>query len=183
MANLYMGRGGIDGLFGATANPQFNDDRPVGNTPLIPTGPFKPFPKGQPGQFGGGSTTLPNPVLSKTVPGNILQAGAVRASGPSQGYDPSYLQNLATSIGSLFARPQGNLSFNPLGNLSDISPPSGQMGNAPGFGEPETWLQQALNGLSFLFKPPAPPSNPFEPRNDGRGGGEGRGRGGRFELQ
>lgn len=86
-----------------------------------------------------------------TTPPNVLGEQAVRPSGPTQGFDPAYLQNLTTAIGGLFSRPQGNLSFNPLGNLSDISGPSGL---------PNTWLQDALNGLGFAFQPPAPPTTP-----------------------
>lgn len=175
MAPLYMGRGGIDGLFGGGGQPmpgpmpQWN---PAGSKPN-PIKPVGPEPGKETPQLGSPAATPPN----------VLPAQAVRATGPSQGYDPSYLQNLATSIGGLFSRPQGNLSFNPLGNLSEISPPSGQMGNAPGFGEPSTWLQDALNGIAFMFKPPQPPvvhpprptGNPF----GGAGGGYGHG-GGRY---
>jgi hypothetical protein len=204
MPNIYMGRGGLDGLFGNQGEAGSNvpliptnppsplpgtggvvkpsggpmDSRPGANVPRIPTTPLRPLPgsgpmKGlmpQPGKPTPGRPPLP------PVPGNVLPAQAIRATGDGKGYDPAFLQNLATSIGALFSRPQGNLSFNPLGNLSEISPPSGQMGNAPGFGEPMTWLQQALNGLAFMFKPPVAP-NPFPGRGREDGGDNGRGRG------
>jgi len=69
------------------------------------------------------------------------------------------LQNLATAIGGLFSNSQqgGNvMNVNPLGNLSEISPPSGMEGNAPSPGLPLTWLQQALNGGGFGYQAPAP---------------------------
>jgi hypothetical protein len=100
---------------------------------------------------------LPAPAKPQVVPPqSILGAEAVRPTGDAQGYDRSYLQNLATSIGGLFSRPQGNLSFNPLGNLNEVSPSSGMEGNAPLPGAPSTWLQDALNGLGFTYTPPAP---------------------------
>lgn len=86
-------------------------------------------------------------------PSNVLPGQGIRPTGPSQGFDPSYLQNLATYVGGLFANPgqSSTLNFNPLGNLSEISPSSGMLGNAPNPGQPLTWLQQALNGLPFSF--------------------------------
>jgi hypothetical protein len=81
-------------------------------------------------------------------------AQAVRPAGDTKGFDPNYLQNLATYVGGLFSRPQGNLNFNPLGNLGEISPSSGIGGNAPLPGLPNTWLQDALNGLGFSFGAP-----------------------------
>ena len=184
MANLYMGRGGIDGLFGG--QPIMPGPMPRWNPPT-PGGTPVPRPPIVPGNEGSGSTPppqnpigpepgkeTPQPGSPASLPPNVLGAQSVRASGPSQGYDPAYLQNLATSIGALFSRPQGNLSFNPLGNLSEISPASGQLGNAPGFGEPSTWLQDALNGIAFMFNPPPPPAPPAPnpvPRGPiGRGG-------------
>lgn len=124
--------------------------------------------------------TPPAPPTSNPVqsPGpNVLGAQAVRPTGPSAGFDPSYLQNLATAIGGLFSRPQGNLSFNPLGNLSEISPPTG-FGTAPVPGLPNTMLQDAINGLSFMFQPPAPPSTSGS-SFVGSGGGGGGDNGGR----
>jgi len=186
MPNLYMGRGGLDGIFGGGSPmpapaQRWNFGRPDVNGPTnggsvgpVPT-PGGPFTSG---------TGTSAPAATPAPPSNVLGAQSIRATGPSQGYDPSYLQNLATSIGSLFARPQGNLSFNPLGNLSEISPPSGLGGNAPGAGAPDTWLQQALNGLAFMFNPPTPatPANLTDNGGGGDNGGSGR-RGPLYNLQ
>lgn len=163
-----------------------------GKTPLLPANP--PAKRlGSVGPVSAGSFTsgvpppsgIPAPVPAPTAP-NVVGAQAVRATGDRKGYDPSYLQNLATAIGGLFSRPQGNLNFNPLGDLSGISPSSGMDGNAPLPGLPSTWLQDALNGLGFRFAPAAPVPD----RGDGGGGGrfgggdDGKRRGGRmFNLQ
>jgi len=173
MANMYMGRGGLDSLF----NRDLFGGNPVKTPPQWggPSGAPIPRPPIRPGK------ETPQPGSTAALPPNVLGAQTIRASGPSGGYDPAYLQNLATSIGGLFARPKGNMSFNPLGNLREISPSSGEMGSAPQLGEPTTWLQQALNGSSFLFKPPVPPARPTPvggPRGGGGGYGGPRGRGG-----
>jgi hypothetical protein len=171
MPNLYMGRGGLDGLFGSVKPIITGPDQgatPIGK-PRQPIG--KPIVTGP---YGTGGV----PPAPTAPPGSVLPAQSVTASGPSKGYDPAFLQNLATSIGGLFARPQGNLSFNPLGNLSEISPTSGIGGSAPTFGEPLTWLQQALNGLGFSWQPPAPPTVPGIGSNGGGNGNDNtRGRG------
>lgn len=157
-----------------------------------------PLQGGQPPRAVLPTQGMPSPIASKTVPGplpplpgsdaaaqtppNVLGAGAVRASGPSQGYDASYLQNLATAIGGLFSNSKqgGNvMNINPLGDLSEISPNSGIGGNAPTQGLPLTWLQRALNGGGFSFTQPAQkpttPSHPVRPRPPiGRTGGYGR---------
>jgi len=171
MANLYMGRGGMDGLFGGSPMPgPMPEFRPPSGSPARPV----PQPPIRPG------IETPQPGSPASIPPNVLPAQAVRPTGPSSGYDPSYLQNLATSIGGLFSRPKGNLSFNPLGDLSEISPASGQMGNAPLAGEPSTWLQDALNGIAFMFKPPTPPVvHPPRPTGPFGGGGGNDGGGGR----
>src|SRR5271163_2899409 len=44
------------------------------------------------------ATAPATPTAPPATPGNVLPAEAVRATGPSQGYDASYLQNLATAI-------------------------------------------------------------------------------------
>lgn len=166
-----------------------------------PQGPAQGFPIGPIGPVvgkGGLQSPLPGPAQSGTPPvptpaqgpaqgGNVLGPTTVRASGDPKGFDPSYLQNLATAIGGLFSNPQGSstMNINPLGNLSEISPPSGQLGNAPGFGEPLTWLQQALSGLGFSFGPPPPAATsitPTAPNIGGVGAGGGRGAGNRLEL-
>lgn len=169
-------------------------------TPGIPTPPQGPAQTGFPiSPVGGnGGLPLPGPAQSGTPPvptpsqgpaqnGNVLGPTAVRASGDPKGFDPSYLQNLATAIGGLFSNPKGGstMNINPLGNLSEISPPSGQLGNAPGFGEPLTWLQQALNGLGFSFGPPPPAATsitPTVPNVGSVGVGAGRGAGNRLAL-
>lgn len=146
MANMYLGGSNpIGSIFagggGGTSTP----------TPPIRPGQENPQPGSQPA----------------ALPANVLGAQTVRLSGPTQGFDPAYLQNLTTAIGGLFSRPQGNLSFNPLGNLSEISGPSGL---------PNTWLQDALNGLGFAFQPPAPPTTPSvgnRGNNDNGFGGRG----------
>jgi hypothetical protein len=93
-------------------------------------------------------------------------AGVVRPSSTTPGmggggFDSSYLQNLATSSGGNFMRPQGGaLNFNPLGNLNDIqSNPLGG-GNAPLFGLPQT-LQQ--NAQANAPTPPSPSVTPPPP--------------------
>ena len=130
----------------------------------------------QPLNGGGASKTVATP------PSNTLAAEAIRASGPSQGYDPNYLQNMASSIGSLFSNPGGGtMNVNPLGNLSDISPPSQMEGNAPSPGLPLTWLQQALNGGGFSFAQPTtvkPKAPTIGSTGGGGGGGVSGGRGG-----
>jgi hypothetical protein len=149
----------------ATTNPmpgKFNPPTPITSTP-----PAQP-----PVQPWGANTAAPT---------------AVRATGPTQGFDPSYLQNLATAIGGLFSNPQGGntMNINPLGNLSEISPPSGQEGNAPQPGLPQTWLQQALAGLGFSFGPPPPAATsvtPTAPTVGSVGGGNTSG-GRRMNLQ
>jgi hypothetical protein len=179
MPALYMGRGGLDGLFGGggSVGPI---TRPVTQPAGPGRGPGSVGPITNPVVATGASPNVPAPAPPE---GSVLGAQTIRATGDAKGYDPSYLQNLATSIGGLFARPQGNMNFNPLGNLSEISPPGGQTGNAPSPGAPETWLQQALNGLSFLFKPQASPVNPVGSVNGGDGVNTNRGRGrGRMML-
>lgn len=185
MAALYMSVNPYAGLA--------SENGAGGRTPLIPTNP--PSKRvGSVGPVSAGSFTsgvpppsgIPAPVPAPTAP-NVVGAQAVRATGDRKGYDPSYLQNLATAIGGLFSRPQGNLNFNPLGDLSGISPSSGMGGNAPLPGLPSTWLQDALNGLGFRFSPAAPaPVGPGGRDGGGFGGGDsdGKRRGGRlFNLQ
>jgi hypothetical protein len=183
MANLYMGRGGLDGLFGTSQGA-------VGDVPLIPTNPPRRPANTNIGAVGnvaripGGPPPPGMPPVSAPSDGSVLGAQTIRPTGPSQGYDPGYLQNLATSIGALFARPQGNLSFNPLGNLSEVSPASGIGGTAPGLGAPLTWLQQALNGLGFSFGSPAtaPPVTSGKSVGDNGGADTGGKRGGIYST-
>lgn len=79
-----------------------------------------------------------------------LGAEAVRATGTGP-FDPTYRQNLAAYAGGQFARPGGNLSFNPTGDL--FGPPTGG-GTAPLPGMPYGLLDMALGGTPFRFQPP-----------------------------
>ena len=151
---MYMGSPNIMGFGGQQQRPPYAPGRPqpIGPEPK-PVGTPRPDPT-QPG--------LPQPSPAQP-PGNVLQPESVRATGPTQGFDPSYLQNLATAIGGLFSNKQqgGNtMNVNPLGNLSEISPPSGIGGNAPTLGEPMTWLQNAINGGGFAYNTPAASPTP-----------------------
>jgi len=152
-----------------------------GQPPRVPQQPQQPM-------NGGGASktvTLPPPLPGSDAhiaqqQQNTLNAQAVRATGPSQGYDPAYLQNLATSIGGLFGNRGGTENINPLGDLSEISPKSGMEGNAPSNGLPLTLLQQALNGGGFASPVSAPPTGKPKPRPPiDRTGGGGR-YGGRY---
>lgn len=161
------------------------------NSPL--QGGQPPRVQGQPVQ------NMPSPVASQTLPTgpapvptaptlgkNVLGAGAVRATGPSKGYDPAYLQNLATSIGGLFSNSQqgGNvMRINPLGDLKEISPGSGIGGTDPTQGIPLTWLQQALNGGGFSFGQPETPNTPAKPKTPVIAGSGGGGRTGSGRLK
>jgi hypothetical protein len=212
MAGMYMGpSSAFGGAFGqqGTANPtpplpggggpigpitrgpftSGGGKQPPGKLPIGPIGPIKnpqgPFTDGGTGGTGNGGgrggpiTTFPPPAAGP----NVLGAQAVRATGPSQGFDPAYLQNLATAIGGLFSGGKnGVMNVDPLGNLSEISGSSGQEGNAPQAGLPMTWLQQALNGLGFNFAPQA--TTPTAPTvgsiGGARSGGGGGGRGNRM---
>lgn len=161
MANaMYLGSSGM-----------MNSGLPGVNPSPAPTAPIR---------------TANEPALGgMQVPPNEVGPQAVRASGPSAGYDPSYLQNLSSFIGSLFAKPAGGgntTSFNPLGNLNDISPPGEQIGNAPNAGSPMTWLQQALNGGGFSFTSPAPAASTHPIRQPIGTGDGNRGRGPRNPI-
>jgi|HubBroStandDraft_6_1064221.scaffolds.fasta_scaffold39296_3 hypothetical protein len=95
---------------------------------------------------------------------NPLAAQAVRPTSFGS-MDPSYGQNLATSIGSAFQRPQSGmpLQFNPYGNLTDanVPYPNAGGGNAPLPGLPQTLLQWAQ-----MFNPTA-----LNPTTSGTTGG------------
>lgn len=164
------------GPIGPVKNPRgpFTDGGGVtgGKSSFLPPSPFKPILGGTPVP----AKNLPSSAVP--APGTSLSAQAVRASGPTQGFDASYLQNLATAIGGLFngGKQTGNTtSFNPLGNLGEISPNANMEGNAPQQGLPQTWLQQALNGLGFSWT--APTANPITPTLPKIGGTNGDGGG------
>jgi hypothetical protein len=144
------GGSGIGGGFGA------NPPTAGGPSPFMPQGgptaPNRPFPI-PPRPVGGGAPQPPNRPFSPLQPPTgqpggqqpqPIGVGAIRPTGPSSGFDPSYLQNLAVNEGGLFPNQQG-LQFNPLGNLTDIggTMPTGG-GNAPVAGLPPTMLQQSL---------------------------------------
>ena len=169
-----------------SANPYAGLGKPPMPAPFPGRGPAPQLPgTGIPltGNGGTAPTTTPapadTPATPVPTPPNVLPPGAVRPTGSAKGYDPSYLQNLATAIGGLFSRPGGNLNFNPLGNLSEISPPSGMGGTAPLPGLPSTWLQDALNGLGFSFGIPAYSTTGPGAIGGGGGGGGNDGGGGR----
>jgi hypothetical protein len=163
---------------------------PTGKTPVGPVGPIVrgPFREGDPKTpgaiggpiWGGKPISTPTSLAANPTPplGSVLPSQAVRASGDSKGFDPAYLQNLASAIGGLFSGGSGGvMNLNPLGNLSEISGPSGQEGNAPQAGLPMTWLQQALNGLGFNFAPQAASTVPTAPTIGSLGGARGGGGG------
>ena len=121
--------------------------------------PSQPIQSGPGGMAAGAPPPAPPPA-QKTPP-NVLKAQDVRAPGPSQGYDPQYLQNLATTIGGMFQRPgvSGNLQLNPLGNLSTLTSNPQGFGNAPLPGLPNTLLGGALaNTNNFRYYAPATPA-------------------------
>lgn len=176
---LYMGQSNPLGFGGGTPLQGGNPPRAIQPTQGMPS----PIARKT---VGPGTALPPLPGSDAAMaPPNVLGAEAVRATGPSQGYDSSYLQNLATAIGGLFSNSKqgGNvMNINPLGDLSEISPNSGMEGNAPTQGLPLTWLQKALNGGGFSFaqpsQKPATPHGPVRPRPPiDRSGGSGSGGG------
>jgi hypothetical protein len=187
MAGLYMGpSSAFGGAFGAMPGPAQNGTPPNGGMRgMVPGSPptqgSTSTPAGK-GLWGSQPITTPQQTTPIQPWGaNSIGPQAVRATGPSQGYDASYLQNLATAIGGLFSNPQGGnvMNVNPLGNLAEISPTSGQLGNAPQPGLPQTWLQQALAGLGFGYTPSTPPNQSIvnNPPRVGSIGGNGGGNG------
>lgn len=124
-----------------SANPQPSAPHRAFQPPP-PTGPQPPNR-----QFNPPGSVPPNPMQGGDP------SGGIRATGPSSGFDPNYLQNLATSDAGIFSRPQGGLAFNPLGNLESISGTSGG-GNAPVAGIPQGMLTQAL-AANPTFQPVA----------------------------
>lgn len=169
MANYYLGtpnnlQQGMTSMFGRSPNP---------SQPPQPTGPFQ--------ESQGPVLNPANPTFGRVNPGQPLGpfgmngaapggGTAVRPTGPSHGFDSSYLQNLATSTGGMFAPQQGSnlVQFNPLGNLTDINTNPLGFGNAPLAGLPTSYLQQAQQTMptppSPTAAPPAPAAqaNPFQ---------------------
>jgi hypothetical protein len=121
-------------------------------TPSAPAGPYinpgakmqSPVAPQQPSVYSTMPATTQMGSLQNTAMGGAGQ-NQVRATGPTAGFDPSYLQNLATSDAASFTRPSGGLNFNPLGNLTGL-PGQGVSGggNAPVPGMPQGMLTQAL---------------------------------------
>jgi hypothetical protein len=112
---------------------------------------------GNSGNFSGAPAQLTVPSDGGAPPAQqpstgTLGAESVRATG-SGPFDPTYRQNLATFAGGQFARPGGNLSFDPTGQL--FGNPTGG-GNAPLQGMPDSLVGQALSGNPFSFTPPTP---------------------------
>jgi len=172
MANLYMGRPTPSGPPGRI---QTGDSGPTMGPPAWGGNPIT-------NPIQNGPLTPPSPVATPKpvpAPGSVLGPQAIRATGPTNGFDPAYLQNLATTIGSLFTggKQTGNVTnINPLGDLSDISPKSNIGGTAPGSGAPLTWLQKALNGGGFGFTPPVVKPKPPVVRPAGPTNGPATGR-------
>lgn len=165
--NLYLG--GATGpdlssfgspTIGVGVNPSpYQGPRPIGSP--IRTPQAAPSAQNPPTPFQGTDFGWGQPSNVDTSKGGTIEAQGVRATGPSQGYDPSYLQNLATSAGGNFARPAGQsaVSVDPLGNLSDITKLLMSFGNPSpmqGFGNaPTPGLPQNLLQLAQIFNPTA----------------------------
>lgn len=115
------------------------------------------------GQPGTRPYTQPVPVKASTNVGGTSQVArtstdlgpeTIRATG-SGPFDSAYRQNLATYSGGQFARPGGNLSFNPTDASTFPGNPTGG-GNAPLPGLPDSLIGRALGGNPFSFSPPQP---------------------------
>jgi len=105
------------------------------------------------------SPPSPAPQAAPSGPpsGSVVGPEAVRATGTGP-FDSAYRQDLATYAGGLFAKPGGNLSFNPTSNSPFGGAATGG-GNAPVLGMPNTLLQNALGGNPFSYTPPTPAAN------------------------
>lgn len=115
-----------------------------------PKAPILYAPKNSTGAPASSAPSAPSPSSTTLAPEAIRSSGA----GP---FDPAYRQNLATFAGGLFARPGGNLSFNPTSNQPFGGAATGG-GDAPVMGMPNTLLQNAFGGNPFSFTPPVPAS-------------------------
>lgn len=129
--------------FGVNYNPSAVMMRPPGvaGQPYLGTG------KPPVNNVAPGPTARPGPPASA---GGTLGATAIRATGNTPGYDPSYAQNLATYGGGQFS---GVTSFNPFKLSTFPGAPTGG-GNAPIAGLPNTLLSQAEGGQAFSWNPP-----------------------------
>lgn len=135
--------------FGANYNPSevMMGSPSVGRAPYLPA---KPQPRPV-------APSAPQPAPSSTT----LNATANRATGPTGGFDPAYLQNLVTYGAGQFQQPSGGFRFNPTDLSTFPGAPTGG-GNAPVLGMPNALLAQAQGGQPFSWNaPPAPvPANP-----------------------
>ena len=113
-----------------------------------------------------GGPPKPNPAINPGAPppSQTFGAQSVRATG-SGPFDAAYRQNLATYAGGLFARPGGNLSFNPTNAASFPGSPTGG-GTAPVLGMPDSLLSQAIGGQQAQNPPPTSPSSGGTPQGN-----------------
>lgn len=149
-------------------NPNYNPGQVMlgngGQGPYMPTKqppPFKQTP--MPPQVGNRTIDPtgrdPHPVNGPQPVQPGVGAQAVRATGTGA-FDPAYRQDLANYAGGNFARPNGNLSFNPTGQL--FGNPTGG-GSSPLPGMPTDMLSMALGGQPYSSQPPqsAAPKKPW----------------------
>lgn len=138
-----------------------------GTTGARPTNPLQVGFQGGQQVTPGAAPVAPTPTPQQQLvtgsgvtgsgPYNPLGAQAIRPTSFGS-FDPQYGQNLATSIGGLFQKPQQNtpLQFNPYGNLTDanVPYPSTMGGNAPLPGLPQTLLGAAQFNNPTALNPP-----------------------------
>jgi hypothetical protein len=121
--------------------------------------PYLPLRNPDIGNYNAGTATAnggPQQVPIQQPPTGNLGAETVRATGKGP-FDAAYRQNLATYSGGQFARPGGNMSFNPTDASTFPGNPTGA-GNAPLPGLPDSLISRALGGNPFSFAAPTPPS-------------------------
>ena len=116
------------------------------------------------------ATSPPAPPATPAGPqpggSNMIGGGSVTATG-SGPFDANYRQNLAVQTGGQWARPNGNLSFDPTGPLNFGTPSGG--GNAPNFGLPPTLLSVMGPQPGTPVNPPAAPAPapaPAQPKRE-----------------
>lgn len=148
--SVMMGNPGKVGVPYTGVPPKANPPIWGGNPIKAPGGPFT-------STSGGAATPPPATAPSTAPPANVVGPESVRATGAGP-FDSAYRQDLATYAGGLFARPGGNLSFNPTSNAPFGGAATGG-GSAPVLGMPNTLLQNALGGNPFTYTPPAPASS------------------------
>lgn len=74
---------------------------------------------------------------------NTFGGQSIRPTGPNQGFDSAYLQNLATyALGQFAPQGSGTQNINPLNPGQNFGTPTGG-GSAPVMGMPTTQLAQA----------------------------------------